>query len=128
MPASLKYAQQTLDFVFGPQQWPEDYIIAGGGMLGLRPSHIYATASDIVAIEKDLGEIAARYGEIRMPAALMFGTADRVLDHKRHGLPMREKIAGLDFELVDGQGHMLQFMARERVAEMIERIAARAFA
>jgi pimeloyl-ACP methyl ester carboxylesterase len=128
VPASLKYARQTLDFVFSPQQWPEDYIIAGGGMLGLRPSHIYATASDIVAIEKDLGEIAARYGEIRMPSALMFGTADRVLDHKRHGLPMREKIAGLDFDLADGQGHMLQFMARERVAEMIERIAARAFA
>ena len=59
---------------------------------------------------------------------MMFGTADRVLDHKRHGLPMREKIAGLDFVLADGQGHMLQFMARERVAEMIERIAARAFA
>ncbi len=54
VPASLKYAPQTLDFVFGPQKWPEDYIIAGGGMLGLRPSHFFATSSDIVAIEKDL--------------------------------------------------------------------------
>ena len=62
-----------------------------------------------------------------MPAAMMFGTADRVLDHRRHGLPMRDRIAGLDFELVDGQGHMLQFMARENVAEVIKRIAARAF-
>ena len=104
VPASLKYAPQTLDFVFGPQKWPEDYIIAGGGMLGLRPSHFYATSSDIVAIEKDLGEIEARYGEIRMPAAMMFGTADRVLDHKRHGLPMRDKIAGLDFDVARGAG------------------------
>jgi pimeloyl-ACP methyl ester carboxylesterase len=128
VPTSLKYAKQTLDFVFGPQKWPEDYIIAGGGMLGLRPSHFYATSSDIVAIEKDLGEIEARYGEIRMPAALMFGTADRVLDHKHHGLAMRDKIAGLDFELADGQGHMLQFMAKERVTEIINRIAAKAFA
>ena len=126
VPASLKYAPQTLDFVFGPQKWPEDYIIAGGGMLGLRPSHIYATSSDIVAIEKDLGEIEARYGEIKMPAAMMFGAADRVLDHKRHGLPMRDKIAGLDFALLEGQGHMLQFMAKERVAEAIERTAAKA--
>jgi hypothetical protein len=63
-----------------------------------------------------------------MPAALMFGTADRVLDHKRHGVPMRDKVAGLDFDLADGQGHMLQFMARERVAEMIRRVAAKAFA
>jgi pimeloyl-ACP methyl ester carboxylesterase len=128
VPASLKYAPQTLDFVFGPQKWPEDYIIAGGGMLGLRPSHIYATSSDVVAIEKDLGEIEARYGEIGMPAAMMFGSADRVLDHRHHGLPMQAKIAGLDFELADGQGHMLQFMARERVADLIGRIAAKAFA
>jgi len=128
VPASLKYAPQTLDFVFGPQKWPEDYIIDGGGMLGLRPSHFFATSSDFVAIEKDLGEIEARYAEIRMPAAMMFGSADRVLDYKQHGLPMRDKIAGLDFELVDGLGHMLQFMARERVAEVIKRIAARAFA
>jgi pimeloyl-ACP methyl ester carboxylesterase len=128
VPTSLKYARQTLDFVFGPQKWPEDYIVDGGGMLGLRPSHLYATSSDIVAIEKDLREIEARYGEIQMPAALMFGTADRVLDHKRHGAPMRDKVAGLDFDLAEGQGHMLQFMARERVAELIKRIAAKAFA
>jgi pimeloyl-ACP methyl ester carboxylesterase len=128
VPASLKYAPQTLDFVFGPQKWPEDYILAGGGMLGLRPSHFYATSSDIVAIEKDLGGIESRYGEISMPAAMMFGTADRVLDYRRHGLPMREKIGGLDFELLDGHGHMLQFMASESVAEVIKRIAARAFA
>lgn len=128
VPTSLKYAPQTLDFVFGPQKWPEDYVIAGGGMLGLRPSHIYATSSDIVAIEKDLGEIEKRYGEIGMPAAMMFGAADRVLDYRRHGLPMREKIAGLDFDLAEGQGHMLQFMAGDRVAAMIKRIAAKAFA
>jgi pimeloyl-ACP methyl ester carboxylesterase len=128
VPQSLKYAPQTLDFVFGPQKWPEDYIVAGGGMLGLRPSHIYATATDIVAIEKDLAEIEKRYGEIRMPSALMFGTADRVLDCRRHGLPMRDRIAALDFELAEGQGHMLQFTASERVAEMVERTASRAFA
>jgi pimeloyl-ACP methyl ester carboxylesterase len=127
VPASLKYAPQTLDFVFGPQKWPEDYIVAGGGMLGLRPGQFYATASDIVAIERDLGAIEKRYGEIAMPAALMFGSADRVLDHERHGVAMRGKLPELDFELLEGQGHMLQFTAAGRVAEMIERTAARAF-
>ncbi len=127
VPTSLKYAPQTLDFVFGPQKYPEDYIVAGGGMLGLRPSHFFATASDIVAIEQDLAEIEKRYGEIAMPAAMMFGSADRVLDPVRHGLPMREKIPGLDFELIEGQGHMLQFMSRDQVIGMISRTADRAF-
>lgn len=127
VPASLKYAPQTLDFVFGPQKWPEDYIIAGGGMLGLRPSHFFATSSDIVAIEQDLGAIEKRYGEITVPAAMMFGSGDRVLDHKRHGLPMRDKIAGLDFVLLDGHGHMLQFMAKGEVADLVKRTAQKAF-
>lgn len=127
IPASLKYAPQTLDFVFGPQKFPPDYIVAGGGMLGLRPSHFFATSSDMVAIEQDLGAIEKRYGEIAMPAAMMFGSADRVLDHKHHGLPMRGRIAGLDFELLEGQGHMLPFMARDEVAALIRRTAQRAF-
>ncbi len=62
VPAALKYAPQTLDFVFGPQKWPADYVIEGGGMVGLRPSHFYATATDTVAIEHDLARIEARYG------------------------------------------------------------------
>jgi pimeloyl-ACP methyl ester carboxylesterase len=128
VPASLKYAAQTLDFVFGPQKWPEDYIIAGGGMVGLRPSHIYAASSDIVAIEKDLAAIEARYGEIGMPAGMMFGTADRVLDHKVHGLSMQGRIARLELEMLDGQGHMLPFMAKEHAAALIRRIADTAFA
>lgn len=127
VPKSLKYAPQTLAFVFGPQKWPEDYVVAGGGVLGLRPSHFYATASDIVAIEKDLGQIEKRYGEIAMPAAMMYGTEDRVLDHRRHGLPMRDRIGGLEFELLEGQGHMLQFMAPDRVAALVKRTAERAF-
>ena len=84
-------------------------------------------ASDIVAIEQDLAEIEKRYGEIAIPAAMMFGSADRVLDHVRHGLPMREKIPGLDFELVDGQGHMLQFMVPDQAIGMVKRTADRAF-
>jgi hypothetical protein len=41
---------------------------------------------------------------------------------------MRDKVAGLDFELAYGQGHMLQFTANDRVTELIKRMAAKAFA
>ena len=128
VPASLKYAPQTLDFVFGPQKWPADYIVEGGGMSGLRPSHFFATASDTVAIEHDLARIEARYGEISLPAGILFGSADRVLDHEKHGVPMQAVIPGLDLEILEGIGHMPQFVARDRVAAFIRRIADRAFA
>ncbi|ODT20727.1 MAG: esterase [Mesorhizobium sp. SCN 65-12] len=127
VPTSLRYAKQTLDFVFGPQAVPIDYMIQGGGWCGLRPGHFYATSSDLVAIERDLGRIEQRYGEIAMPTGILFGAADHVLDIGIHGRPMAGKVRALDFEAVDGLGHMPQFVAVERVAAFIERIAGRAF-
>lgn len=128
VPKSLKYAELTLNFIFGPQPASADYAVEGGGWAGLRPGHIYATSTDIVAIPRDLGWIEQRYGEIAMPAGLLFGTADRVLGFEVHGRPMRERIAGLDFEAVEGLGHMPHFVEADRVAAFIERIAERAFA
>ncbi len=61
IPASLKYAPQTLAFVFGPQTTPEDYIVGGGGLLGLRPSHFEATVMDFVALEGELRRYEARF-------------------------------------------------------------------
>jgi pimeloyl-ACP methyl ester carboxylesterase len=103
-------------------------MVAGGGWLGLRPSHYFATSTDVVAVEQDLGRIEKRYREIAMPAGILFGTDDRVLDEAVHGEPMLDKISGLDFERVEGLGHMPQFVQAERVVAFIRRIAARAFA
>ncbi|WP_244497939.1 alpha/beta fold hydrolase [Mesorhizobium sp. Root695] len=127
IPTSLRYARPTMEFVFAPQAFPADYMVDGGGWLGLRPAHFYATSSDVVAVEQDLGRIEGRYGEIAMPAGILFGTADRVIDIRTHGEPMQNKIERLDFESVDGLGHMPQFNEPERVIAFIQRVAARAF-
>lgn len=127
IPASLKYAEPTMKFIFAPQPVAGDYMIAGGGWLGLRPAHYHATSTDVVAVEQDLGRIEQRYGEIAMPAGILFGTADRVIGIAVHGEPMRDRIKGLDFEAVDGLGHMPQFVEPERVIAFIKRIAERAF-
>ncbi|KQU75747.1 esterase [Aminobacter sp. DSM 101952] len=128
IPASLKYASQTLAFLFSPQAAPKDYGTAGGGFAGLRPSHFYATSADMVAIESDLGAVEARYAELKLPVGVMFGTADRVLDHRLHGAPLAERIDNLELDLVEGMGHMPQFVEPKRVAGLIRRIAAKAFA
>lgn len=128
IPASLKYAPQTLAFLFSPQQAPKDYGTAGGGFAGLRPSHFYATSADMVAIERDLGAIEARYKELDLPVGVMFGTADRVLDYRLHGEPLAGGIKDLELDLVEGLGHMPQFVEPKRVAALIRRVAARAFA
>jgi len=40
---------------------------------------------------------------------------------------MKDRIGGLDFEMVDGLGHMPQFAEPDRVIAFIKRIAERAF-
>lgn len=127
IPTSLRYARQTLEFIFSPQAVPADYMINGGGWLGLRPTHFHATSTDFVAVEEDLARIEQRYGEIAMPSGILFGTADRVIDMRIHGEPMKDRIGGLDFEMVDGLGHMPQFAEPDRVIAFIKRIAERAF-
>ncbi|MCO5158408.1 MAG: alpha/beta fold hydrolase [Aquamicrobium sp.] len=128
VPTSVKMAAQTLDFVFGPQKPPHDYAVAGGAMAGLRPSHFFATSTDLVALRHDMPGIGTRYGEIGVPAGILFGSADRVLDHKRHGTGMEGRIAGLDIEIMEGVGHMPQYADTSRVVAFIRRIAERAFA
>lgn len=128
VPMSVKNAPRTLAFVFGPQQPPADFAVAGGAMVGLRPGHFYATSTDLVALEHDLRQQQTRYGEITMPVGILFGSEDRVLDHRRHGLAMEGRIAGLDLEIADGIGHMPQYAVTERVVAFIRRIAGRAFA
>ncbi|MCO5145991.1 MAG: alpha/beta fold hydrolase [Aquamicrobium sp.] len=128
VPTSVKMAAQTLDFVFGPQKPPHDYAVAGGAMAGLRPSHFYATSTDLVALRHDMPGIGTRYGEIGVPAGILFGSADRVLDHKRHGTGMEGRIEGLDIEIMEGVGHMPQYADTSRVVAFIRRIAERAFA
>lgn len=128
IPTSLRYARPTMEFIFAPQPVPADYMIHGGGWLGLRPTHFHATSTDFVAVEDDLGRIEQRYGEIAMPAGIFFGTTDRVIDMRIHGEPMKDRIGRLDFESVDGLGHMPQFAEPDRVIAFIKRIAERAFA
>ncbi|QDZ03196.1 alpha/beta fold hydrolase [Nitratireductor mangrovi] len=128
IPMALKQAQVTLDFVFGPQTVTEDYAIGGGGYLGLRPSHFEATAADFVAGGEDLPAQEKRYGELAMPVGILFGDKDRVLDHRVHGLAMEGKVKGLDLEILEGIGHMPQFVEPERSAAFIRRMAEKAFA
>ena len=127
VPMSARNAPRTLDFVFGPQKPPVDFAVAGGALAGMRPSHIYATSTDLVALRHDLADFETRYGEIELPVGILFGDKDRVLDYRRHGLSMRDKIDDLDLEIAEGVGHMPQYVVTGQVVAFVRRIAGRAF-
>jgi len=127
VPTAKKYADATLAYVFDPQSPPADYMTKGGGSLGLRPAHFYGSSTDVTDISGDYPALEQRYGEIKLPIGILFGTADKVLDYRANGLDMVGKIPGLDLELLEGVGHMPQFAEPKRTADFIRRMAAKAF-
>lgn len=127
VPAAIRNRVQVLATVFGPNAAPRDFATKGGSLLGLRPKSFYATSTDFMAINHDLPAQETRYGELAMPVGILFGTGDRILDHRRQGAAMAGKVKGLDLELVEGLGHMVQISEPDRTALFIRRTAAKAF-
>jgi pimeloyl-ACP methyl ester carboxylesterase len=121
-PASLIARSVALKQVFAPDTPPADFATAGGSLLGVRPSNVYAASSDMVAANDDLEAMTRRYASIRVPIGILYGRGDRILDPRAQGEPMKEKIPSLDFELIDG-AHMLPVTAPDAVAAFIRRMA-----
>lgn len=127
-PNAIKLGPQTLTYVFGPQQPPADYAIAGGALSMLRPSHFYGASTDYVALGDTMKRLMAGYGGIALPAGLIYGTGDRVLSFETHGRALAASMPAIETDFFEGVGHMPQYAEPARVAAMIRRVAARAFA
>jgi pimeloyl-ACP methyl ester carboxylesterase len=63
-----------------------------------------------------------------MPVGILYGDADKVLDHRQQGLWMADRVPSIEIEIMDGIGHMPQFVVADRVAAFVRRIADHAFA
>jgi pimeloyl-ACP methyl ester carboxylesterase len=111
--------------VFSPEPAPADFATAGGGLLSVRPSNIYASSTDMIVANDDLAGLVARYGSIRIPVGILFGRDDPILNWRIQGEATQAEIPGLDLEIVPG-GHMLPITAPDTVAAFIRRIAAKA--
>jgi pimeloyl-ACP methyl ester carboxylesterase len=125
VPMSIRNRELVLGAVFGPQAVPDDFATRGGGLLGLRPRNYIAASNDLMAINRDLEAMPARYGSLRVPVGILFGTSDRILDIARHGEAAAAKIPGVDFERIEGEGHMVLMTSAERSATFIARMAQR---
>jgi pimeloyl-ACP methyl ester carboxylesterase len=123
-PLAIRRGPAALKEVFAPEAVVPDFALRAGGLLGLRPKAFCAASSDIVAINGVLPDYVSRYPSLDKPLGILFGTADRLLDHREHGEAMKGSCPALDLELIDG-GHMLPMTAADRCAALIRRVAAR---
>lgn len=124
-PAAIRYSRRTMDSLFGPDPVETSFALKGGGLLSLRPSSFYSASTDLAAAGWDLPGMVARYGSLKLPVGILYGTGDRILDHTVHGTAMQGKIPGIEIELIEAGGHMIPISAPGRVIAFIERTAAR---
>ena len=87
---------------------------------------IFTASSEIAVVNRALPGMVKRYPSLKLPVGLIYGSADSILNYRRHGEAMVGKVPGLQLEIVPGRGHMLPISAVERVVAMVEHIAAQA--
>ena len=124
VPMGIATSRKVFGLAFGPELAPRDYGTRAGGLLSMRPSHFVAAATDLDAAWQDIAEIQRRYGEVRLPVAVLYGRGDRILDPCEQGQALVDKLPAAHLELVDG-GHMLPVTQARTTASFIGTFAQR---
>ncbi|MGR3761816.1 alpha/beta fold hydrolase [Roseobacteraceae bacterium NS-SX3] len=123
VPAAERAAQEVLAQIFAPDACPADFLQRGGGALGLRPQGFLAASEDASHLYPAITEQAARYAAgLKTPGAVLFGSADAVLDPEAQGRAMER--FGLSCQIAPGLGHMLPIVAPGLCAGFIRDTAA----
>jgi pimeloyl-ACP methyl ester carboxylesterase len=123
-PLSRLTSERTLAAVFAPEAPPADFVTRGGGALSARPAAIAAAAADLSHAASDIGAIAARYGDLRVPLSILYAREDHVLDPDLHGHRTAAAIPGARIDVIEG-GHMIPVTRPDKTARFVSEASAR---
>lgn len=111
--------------VFAPEKGPADFMVRGGGLLGLRPSSFIGASTDLEGVSSSMPRQVERYAdELNVPGGILFAADDRLLSPELHGRSMQAH--GLAYEELPGRGHMIPVTAPGECADFVRRMAAMA--
>lgn len=122
IPMARFKAVETLDEVFRPDPWPEDFVIRAGAGLGLRPKSFLTAVEDFFAADR-IATLSNRYAtDLKTPGGVLFGAGDALLDPELHGQSMER--FGLQVAQLPDRGHMIPITAPHDCAEFVRNMAA----
>ena len=93
-----------------------------------RPSEYEIEAADSLPLGGHLKEMAASYGEIRVPTVIVAGDHDQRTPAAAHALPLHQAMPHSALVLVPNAGHALHFAHPEVLLAAIRNVAAQAAA
>jgi pimeloyl-ACP methyl ester carboxylesterase len=106
--------------VFLPQVVPSGFVEATATPLLLRPREFLANAWDLVTLKAAVVEQAAHYHDIKAPAAVISGDADKTVWTNIHSRPFVAAVPNAKLIILPGVGHMVAYAAPDLIVHEID--------
>jgi pimeloyl-ACP methyl ester carboxylesterase len=123
-PLAQRFLPEAARRVFQPQAANPDYPGLARADLVLRPGTLLANVQDLLGLSAALAAQSPRYPTIRVPTLVISGEADPIVRSDTQAVPLAQAIPGARLVQLPGVGHMLQYVAAERVTDEIVRLSA----
>jgi len=111
--------------VFSPQPVDARFHRTPAWMM-LRPQQLRASAAESALMIPAAASLAKRYPELQVPAVVIAGTRDKIVDFGHNSERLSERLPHCELRLQPGVGHMTHYAHPEQVLAAVESIAAQA--
>ncbi len=117
--------EDNLQRAFAPDPVPPDYLRAAL-TVWQRATQVKATVEDELNFSADTEALSPRYHTLRVPALVVTGDADQLVDPVRHAYPLHRALPQAELLVLPATGHMLPQTRVQAVRAAIEQIHAQA--
>ena len=121
IPIAMRSGKARTVDVFHPDTVPADFAVRGGGALAITPAGFRSGTYEMGMAKRAMDAQAPRYGELKLPVAILYAHGDALLDPELHGTDTAAAIRGAEVELVEG-GHMLPVTQPALVEAWLRRV------
>jgi len=108
--------------VFGPAEVPAKFSGFPKEM-ALRPSQMQAEAAEAALLIPGAAKARKHYARLSMPAAIVAGARDRLIDPGKQSLRLHHEVAHSTYHAVPGAGHMVHQTHTQAVMRAIDAVA-----
>lgn len=122
LPVGMLVSGKAVDAVFAPNLAPPDYAARTGTDLVLRPREFIANAQDVSVLLDYVTRQSPRYGELKMPVAIVSGDSDDVVSVNIHSRAFAKAVPQTQLTVLPGVGHMPHYVATDQAADAIEKL------
>ncbi len=117
-------AKEGIEESFSPDAAPENYYERSGLALLFRPKDFKSNAADIANLKDEIKKQQGRYNELKLPVAIVTGTADTTVSPDIHSKTLATEIDGASLTLLPDTGHALHHSETEKILEVIDSLVA----